>query len=150
MFSCSKRYEARAATFDRTDARLQSAVDMDVTPDPTCYRRLRATPRGMLVTRLFLSTCQNAFASCPAVVNWKLRFALPFGRLLPWDWSAVIPGALRSSRVTREINSTLFSVDWGKKGDKPRRLQLWSHNSSGLPLSLEAANGIPEVGYSWV
>ncbi|CAK9040016.1 von Willebrand factor A domain-containing protein 8 [Durusdinium trenchii] len=34
----------------------------------------------------------------------------PADGLLPWDWSTVIPGALSSSRVTREINSTLFSV----------------------------------------
>lgn len=116
-----------------------------MTPAPTGYRRLRSKQpnpeRHAFDTIGFVTLSmpiffQNAsiIGAFSAVANWKLRFA----RLLPWDWSAVIPGTLDSSRVTRELQATLFSVDWGMKGVKPRRLQLWSHASSGLPLSLEA------------
>lgn len=38
------------------------------------------------------------------------------GAFLPHGWSAVLVDAFKSSRLSRELDCVLYTVDWGMKG----------------------------------
>lgn len=50
--------------------------------------------------------------------------------------AAVVP--LESSRLSRELETTLYGVDWGSRGNKPDVLLRWGSSASSLPSRLEA------------
>ena len=55
---------------------------------------------------------------------------------------AVIPSPVKSSRITRDLRTTVFGVDWGSRTHKPLVLRIFGHeHRPGLSTTLHLISG---------